>query len=57
MNRRCKVWSINFRYDPTGLQWIFNLKTNSEYIVGNTYKITAHLDDGTDHNVYINIER
>ena len=57
MNRRCKVWSINFRYDPTGLQWIFNLKTNNEYIVGNAYKITAHHDDGTDRDVYINIKR
>jgi hypothetical protein len=47
----------NFRYDPTGLQWIFNLKTNNEYTVGNTYKITAHHDDGTDRDVYINIKR
>jgi hypothetical protein len=48
---------INFRYDSTGMQWIFNLKTNSSYVVGNTYKIIAHLDDGTDHEVFINIKR
>jgi len=48
---------INFRYDPTGMQWIFNLKTNSTYYVGATYQITAHLDDGTDHNVSIAIKR
>jgi hypothetical protein len=47
---------INFRYDPTGMQWIYNLKTNSTYDVGATYKITAHLDDGTNHDVYINIK-
>jgi len=29
---------INFRYDPTGMQWIFNLKTNSTYAVGDTYQ-------------------
>jgi hypothetical protein len=46
----------NFRYDPTGQQWIFNLKTNSTYIVSDTYQITAHLDDGTDHNVSIAIK-
>jgi hypothetical protein len=48
---------INFRYDPTGMQWIYNLKTNSSYDVGFTYQITAHLDDGTDHNVSIAIKR
>jgi hypothetical protein len=46
----------NFRYDPTGQQWIFNLKTNSTYIVSDTYQITAHLDDGTDHIVAIAIK-
>jgi hypothetical protein len=30
---------INFRYDPVGMQWIFNLKTNSSYGVGDTYQI------------------
>jgi hypothetical protein len=48
---------INFRYDPTGMQWIFNLKTNSTYSVGDTYQITANLDDGTSHNVTIAIKR
>lgn len=48
---------INFRYDPTGMQWTFNLQTNSTYYVGATYLITAHLDDGTDHNVSIAIKR
>ena len=43
----------NFRYDPTGVQWIFNLKADSTYVVGTTYQITAQLDDGTDHNVSI----
>ena len=48
---------INFRYDPIGMQWIFNLKTNSSYGVGDTYQIEAHLDDGTQHNVTIAIKR
>jgi len=48
---------INFRYDPVGMQWIFNLKTNSSYGVGDTYQIEAHLDDGTQHNVTIAIKR
>ena len=47
---------INFRYDPTGMQWIFNLKTNSTYRVGDTYQITASLDDGTTHNASISIK-
>ena len=46
----------NFRYDPTGMQWIFNLKTNSTYLVGTTYQISATLDDGTTHNVPIAIK-
>jgi hypothetical protein len=48
----------NFRWDPTGMQWIFNLKTGAAYgyVVGNTYQITAHLDDGTEHNVTIAIK-
>jgi hypothetical protein len=48
---------INFRYDATGMQWIFNLKTNSTYAVGDTYQITANLDDGTSHDVAIAIKR
>jgi hypothetical protein len=32
-----------FRWDPTGMQWIFNLKTNSSYLVGKTYQISADL--------------
>jgi hypothetical protein len=47
---------INFRYDPTGMQWIFNLKTNSTYDVGCTYLIWANLGDGVDHNVAISIK-
>jgi hypothetical protein len=35
-----------FRWDPTGMQWIFNLKTNSSYAVGDTYSIVADLHDG-----------
>jgi hypothetical protein len=42
--------------ESQALQWIFNLKTNSTYIVSDTYQITAHLDDGTDHNVSIAIK-
>jgi len=45
-----------FRWDPTGMQWIFNLKTNTSYAVGATYKITATLDDGTSRDVYISIK-
>jgi hypothetical protein len=45
-----------FRWDPTGMQWIFNLKTNTSYAVGATYKITATLDDETTHDVYISIK-
>jgi hypothetical protein len=37
-----------FRWDPTGMQWIFNLKTNSTYAVGNTYSIIADLHDCAD---------
>ena len=47
---------INFRYDPTGMQWIFNLKTNSTYDLGCTYLIWADLGDGVDHNVAISIK-
>lgn len=47
-----------FRWDPTGMQWIFNLKTGTiyNYAAGKTYQITAHLDDGTDHKVTIAIK-
>jgi hypothetical protein len=48
---------INFRYDPTGQQWIFNLKTNTSYGLGDTYKITATLDDETTHDVSIGIKK
>jgi hypothetical protein len=46
----------NFRYDPTAMQWSFNLKTNNSYSVGDTYQITATLDDETTHNVSISIK-
>lgn len=50
---------ITFRYDPTGMQWIFNLKTNSTYAVGNTYSIIADLHDGADpaNSAHIAIKR
>jgi hypothetical protein len=47
---------INFRYDPTGMQWIYNLKTNNTYVVGDTYKIIATLDDETTHEALISIK-
>ena len=47
----------NFRYDPTGQLWIFNLKTNTSYGLGDTYKITATLDDETTHDVLIGIKK
>ncbi len=49
---------IYFRWDPTGMQDIFNLKTGASlgYVVGNTYTITATLDDGTTHDVPISIK-
>ena len=48
----------SFRWDATGMQDIFNLKTGASlgYVVGNTYIITATLDDGTTHNVSISIK-
>jgi hypothetical protein len=46
-----------FRWDLTGMQWIFNLKTNSSYTVGDSYLIWADLHDGADHNVPIAIKR
>jgi hypothetical protein len=45
-----------YRWDPTGMQWIFNLKTNSTYDIGCTYLIWADLGDGVDHNVPIAIK-
>jgi hypothetical protein len=48
--------SINFRWDPTGMQWIFNLKTNSTYDINCTYLIWADLGDGVTHNVAISIK-
>lgn len=44
------------RYDPTGMQWIFNLKTNNTYYVGNTYKIQVFPNDGSEHDVLISIK-
>jgi hypothetical protein len=46
----------NFRYDATGMQWIFNLKTDTTYHVGDSYQITASLDDGTTHNASSSIK-
>jgi hypothetical protein len=42
-----------FRYDPTAGQYIYNLNT-SGYSTG-TYIFRAHLNDGTDHDVYVSI--
>lgn len=42
-----------FRYDPTAGQYIYNLSTVG-YTVG-TYLLRAHLNDGTDHDVYISV--
>ena len=47
---------IIFRYDPTGMQWIFKLKTNNTYGVGDAYNIVAHMDDGTTHQAAISIK-
>ena len=47
---------ILFRWDPTDMQWIFNLKTNNTYDIGCTYLIWANLGDGVDHNVPIAIK-
>ena len=47
---------IEFRYSTDGMQWIFNLKTNSSYVVGDSYLIWADLGDGVDHNVAIAIK-
>lgn len=44
------------RWDPTGLQWIFNLKTNTTYYVGNTYGIQVLPNDGTTHTANISIK-
>jgi hypothetical protein len=44
------------RWDPTGMQWIFNLKTNSTYGVGDTYKIQVFPNDGSEHHANISIK-
>jgi hypothetical protein len=44
-----------FRYSDG--QWIYNLKTNTSYLLNSTYIICAHLDDGTTHEVHISIKR
>ena len=44
------------RWDPTGLQWIFNLKTNTTYAVGTTYKIQVFPNDGSEHDALISIK-
>jgi hypothetical protein len=47
-----------FRYSVTGAQWIFNLSTKpTNYYVGNTYRITARLDDATEHHVYVSLKK
>lgn len=42
-----------FRYDPTAGQYIYNLSTVG-YTTG-TYVLRAHLNDGTDHDVYVSV--
>jgi hypothetical protein len=44
------------RWDPIGMQWIFNLKTNSTYNVGNTYGIQVLPNDGSTHQANISIK-
>jgi hypothetical protein len=44
------------RWDPTGMQWIFNLKTNTSYGVGTTYKVQVLPNDGSEHNALISIK-
>lgn len=44
------------RWDPTGLQWIFNLKTNNTYMVGTTYKVQVFPNDGSEHDALISIK-
>lgn len=46
---------VLFRYSEPN--WIYNLKTNTSYAIGATYRIVAVLDDGTEHEVYISIRR
>lgn len=49
----------SFRYSGTcGVDgtWIFNLKTNTTYQLGNTYKICAALNDDTTHDALISIK-
>jgi hypothetical protein len=44
-----------FRYSDG--QWIYNLKTNTSYLLNSTYIIRAHLNDGTTRDVHISIKR
>jgi hypothetical protein len=44
------------RWDPTGMQWIFNLKTNSTYTVGDTYGIQVLPNDDSTHQANISIK-
>ncbi len=45
-----------FRYSTDDMLWIFNLKTNNSYYIGNSYWINANLDDGTTRQVQISIK-
>jgi hypothetical protein len=50
----------HFRYGGScGIDgnWIFNLKTGSDYALGATYRIEAYLNDGTIHNVFVSAKR
>ena len=38
------------------MQWIFNLKTNTTYRVGDTYKIQVFPNDGSEHDALISIK-
>jgi hypothetical protein len=42
-----------FRFDPTSGQYIYNLQAKG-FPTG-TYVLRAHLNDGTDHDVYVSI--
>ena len=46
-----------FRYSHSEGQWIYNLKTNTSYLLDSTYIIRAHLSDGTTREVHISIKR
>lgn len=48
---------VYFRFSGApGMQWIYNLKTDSTYKLGATYVVRATLDDGTTHDVLISIK-